>query len=62
MEILLGFGRELKKLPLLIFRPQPRRNRFLDILQGFLFILALGDPARKRETFHHHPTVLGRFY
>ncbi|MGH8657373.1 MAG: hypothetical protein ACREV4_02500 [Gammaproteobacteria bacterium] len=46
---------------LLIFRPEPGSDGFLDILQGFLFVFALGYATRQGWTFGNYPSVFGLF-
>jgi hypothetical protein len=42
---------------LLIFRPEPCRDGFLDVLQGFLLVLALGDASWECRALGNEPTV-----
>jgi len=42
---------------LLIFRPEPRGNRFLDIGESFLFVLTLGNTSGQRGAFHYKPAI-----
>jgi hypothetical protein len=42
---------------LLVFSPEPRGNRFLDVAERFLLILALGNASRQGRAFNNDPTV-----
>jgi len=44
---------------LLIFRPHPRGDGFLDVVQSFFFVFSLGDTSRQSRAFGNNPAVLG---
>ena len=43
---------------LLVFRPQPGGDGFLDVVKGFFLVLALRHAAGQRGTLGHNPAVL----
>src|SRR5947209_20537957 len=50
-------ARELRD-GLLILGPQPRGDRFLDVLEGLLLVLALRDATGQGRTFNDQPSIL----
>ena len=46
---------------LLVFGPEPRGDCLLDVAQGFLFALALGNAAGKRRALDDKPAVFSLF-
>src|ERR1700720_1307816 len=42
---------------LLIFRPEPRSNRFLDVGESFLFVLPLRHAPGQGGAFNHKPAI-----
>lgn len=44
---------------LLVFGPEPRGDRFANVLESLFFISALRDAARQRGALGHYPAVFG---
>ena len=42
---------------LLIFRPEPRGDSFLDVGESLLFVFPLGNTPRQGRAFHNDPAI-----
>ncbi len=56
-HLMLSVGQGLRGCDLLILGPEPGLNGFLDVGQGLLLVLALGNATRESRTLRDYPAI-----